>query len=53
MPESEVNIINAITSMEARPEDTSYAFKTEEKEITKRISTLFGKDPFAEETEDT
>lgn len=51
MPESEVNIINAITTMEARPEDTSYAFKTEEKEISRRISTLFGKDPFADDAE--
>jgi len=46
MPESEINILDAVSSLDARPEDTSYNFKTEEKEVNKRINTLFGKEGF-------
>lgn len=48
MPESEIHIIDAIRKIDARPEDTSYNFRTEEKDIQNRINTLFGKDPFDE-----
>lgn len=45
MPESEIHVISAIEKMDARPDDTSYGFKTQEKDIDRRISTLFGTKP--------
>ena len=44
MPDSEVNIIDAVNKSEARPEDESFAAKTEEKDIRNRMDILFGRD---------
>jgi hypothetical protein len=30
MPESEINVIDAVTRMDARPDDTAYSFRAEE-----------------------
>lgn len=44
MPDSEVNIIDAVNRSEARPEDESFAAKTEERDIKNRMDILFGRD---------
>jgi hypothetical protein len=44
MADSEVNIIDAVNKSEARPEDESFATKTEERDIRNRMDILFGRD---------
>lgn len=44
MPEAEINILDAVTKVDARPEDTSYNFKSEERDVQDRMNILFGKD---------
>lgn len=44
MPESEIHVIDAVTKMDARPEDSAYSFKTQEQDVKKRINVLFGKE---------
>lgn len=44
MPESEVHVMAAIEKIDARPEDMSYDFRTQDQETKSRISTLFAKD---------
>ena len=44
LPEAELNIMHAVQAMDARPEDTSLRVREEEKDLAKRMKTLFGKD---------
>ena len=44
MPEAELNVMHAVQAMDARPEDTSLRVREEEKDLAKRMKTLFGKD---------
>ena len=44
MPESETHIIDAVTKLDARPEDTAFAFRQESEEAKSRINILFGKE---------
>ena len=44
MPESETHVIDTVTRMDARPEDTAYAFRQETEEAKQRINILFGKE---------
>lgn len=42
MPESELHVLSAVEKMDARPEDTAYGFRAEEKDVRTRLNTLFG-----------
>ena len=42
MPESEIHVLSTIEKMDARPDESSYGFQTQEADIKRRINTLFG-----------
>ena len=44
MPESEIHIIDAVTKLDARSEDTSYSFRQDNEDTKSRINILFGKE---------
>jgi len=44
MPEAELNVMHAVQALDARPEDTSLRAREEERDLAKRMKTLFGKD---------
>ena len=44
MPESEIHVIDAISKMDARPEDSAYSFRQQEQDVKKRLNVLFGKE---------
>jgi hypothetical protein len=44
MPESEIHVIDAVSKLDARPEDTSHHFRQDEQDTKSRINILFGKD---------
>jgi hypothetical protein len=45
MPESEIHVLSAIEKMDARPEESSYGLRNQERDIQRRLDTLFGKKP--------
>lgn len=53
MPESEIHVLSTIESLDARPEDSSLGFKTQEEDIKRRINTLFGTEEKKEKVEET
>lgn len=42
MPETEANMIDAVSKMEARPEEMAFQAKKEQAEIADRLNSLFG-----------
>lgn len=52
MPETEVHIIDTVSKLDARPEDTSYAFRQENEDQKNRINILFDKEDEPEEKKD-
>lgn len=44
MPETELHILDTLRKVQARPEEASYTFQLEEREMEGRLNTLFGKE---------
>lgn len=44
MPEAEINILDAVNKVDARPEEASFSLKAQERDVRNRMDILFGKD---------
>lgn len=44
MPEAEIYVLDTVSKMELRSEDTSYQARLEEKDVDARINILFKKE---------
>ena len=44
MPEIDINLLDAVNKTGARPDEASINFQNEERDLSHRMSVLFGKD---------